>query len=82
MEQQLAVVAHFITVPVEMRMGKHKETLSFLVVLGMKRPLLLGLSWLKKRNPYVNCRKGVLKIRHKAAKKGEEVPVPRRAPEK
>lgn len=38
---------------------------------------VLGLSWLQKWNPYVNWRRGLVKIWHKAAKKGEEFPMPR-----
>lgn len=34
-------MAHFIMEPVEMRMGKHRETLNFIVTWGLERPLLL-----------------------------------------
>lgn len=38
----------FVTEPVEMKMGSHKETLSFIVVPGMDRPIVVGLAWLLK----------------------------------
>lgn len=47
----------FVTEPVEMRLGAHTETLSFIVVSGMERPLVLGLVWLLKWNSYVNSRR-------------------------
>lgn len=55
-------LAHFITDPVEMWMGNHRETLSFIMSLGLERPLLLGLAWLQKWSPYVNWQKRLLKI--------------------
>lgn len=36
--------SHFIMEPVEMQMGKHWDTLSFIIAPGMERPLLLGLA--------------------------------------
>lgn len=55
-------LAHFITDPVEMWMENHWETLSFIMSLGLERPLLLGLACLQKWNLYVNWQKSLLKI--------------------
>lgn len=44
----------FVTKPIEMWMGGHLETLSFIVAPGMQRPLVLELAWLRRWNPYVN----------------------------
>lgn len=47
-------VIHFIIETMEMQMGNHEETLRFIMAPRMERPLLLGLAWLQKWNPYVN----------------------------
>lgn len=56
------IPAMFVTEPLEMQMGAHSETLSFIVAPGMERPLVLGLAWLKRWNPQVDWRKGLLKF--------------------
>lgn len=56
----------FVTKPIEMRMGAHTKILSFIVAPGMERPLVLGLVWLLKRNPYINWRRRMLKIWQKS----------------
>lgn len=56
------IPATFTTVSLEMTMGSHSETLSFTVTPGMDRLLILGLDLLKKWNPQVDWRKGLLKF--------------------
>lgn len=56
------IPATFTTVSLEMTMGSQSETLSFTVTPGMNRLLILGLNWLKKWNPRVDWRKGLLKF--------------------
>ncbi|XP_058041925.1 uncharacterized protein LOC131199783 [Ahaetulla prasina] len=65
--------AHFVTEPIEMIIGDHREILNFIVAPGMDQPLLLGLSWLRKWNPHINWRTGVLRFRSRTLKreKGE-----------
>lgn len=40
--------AMFVTESMEMGIGAHTETLSFIVAPGMEQPLVLGLAWLLK----------------------------------
>lgn len=47
---------HFVMELVELQIGNHWETLSFIVAPGMERPLLLGLVWFQKWNSSVNWR--------------------------
>lgn len=42
--------------------GRLRETWNFIIAPDMERPLVLGLSWLLKWNPYMNWRSGLLKI--------------------
>lgn len=61
--------ATFVTEPIEMRLGAHTETLSFIVVSGMERPLVLGLVWLPKWNSCMNSRRRLLAPLGKKTKK-------------
>lgn len=56
------IPATFATESIRMQMGAHSEVMSFIIAPGMERLLVLGLVWLKKWNPYVNWRKGLLKF--------------------
>lgn len=49
-----SILAMFVTELVEMQMGSHTETLSFIVASEMECPWVLELAWLKKWNPYLN----------------------------
>lgn len=42
------VPTSFATEPLELTLGSHSETLSFIVAPGMEWPLILVLTWLKK----------------------------------
>jgi len=46
----------FETSPIPMRIGKHIELLSFYIICSPHYPVILGLSWLRLHNPYINWR--------------------------
>ena len=48
------IYARLRTEEIEMRIGTHKETLTFLVVPGLQDELILGKSWLVKHNPSID----------------------------
>lgn len=50
------IPATFTTEPMDLTMGHHSKTLTFIVVPGMEWSLVLGLTWLKKWNPQVDWR--------------------------
>lgn len=48
--------------PIRLTMGSHSKSLTFTVAPGMEWPLILGLAWLKKWNPWVDWRTGHLRL--------------------
>lgn len=56
------IPATFVADPIAMQMGAHIETLGFIVAPGMEKPLVIGLVLLWKKSPYVNWKRGLLKI--------------------
>lgn len=62
-----AILANFATKSLNLLMGSHSKTLVFIMTPGIEWPLVLGLTWLKKRNPIVDWREGCLKFTKKSA---------------
>lgn len=58
----VSCMALFTIEHLELTMKDHSKTLTFVVAPGMEWPLVLGLTWLKKWNPWVDCREGLLKF--------------------
>ena len=44
------------TTPIPMCVGNHTELLSFYIIYSPHFPVILGLSWLRLHNPYINWR--------------------------
>ena len=44
----------FETAPIPMHVGNHTELLSFYIIYSPHFPVILGLSWLRLHNPYIN----------------------------
>src|SRR5208282_3153932 len=40
--------------PIPMFIGKHNKLLSFYIIYSPHYPVILGLSWLRLHNPYIN----------------------------
>lgn len=48
------LTASYLTEPVHLRLGDHKETIQFIEVSKMAEAMILGLSWLTKWSPVIH----------------------------